>query len=393
MAGSHPPVRREAGAARRAIVVGAGPAGLAAALALRAAGYTPVVLEQADVRRPAGTALTLWPNAMAALAELGVDAAVGTVGCPAEGNQIRTAGGRLLDDVPGATMRERFGGVGITLFRSDLTAVLLDRVGPAVVRTGARCVGFTRTADTVVARLADGTEEVGEVLIGADGLRSVVRAQLVDGPDPLRYAGCPVWRGVAEYDLGTAPGLLSMGRGEQFGLFPMRDGRAYWFASLPMPSGRAAGIAAAPLLRERFGHWHAPVRAVLAATPDRHIIATDIFDRHPLRRWSSGRVTLVGDAAHPSTPNLGQGTCQALEDAAVLARWLRRGDAVPEALRGYEADRLPRANRLTRQAALLGRLGRWRSPLACWLRDQMMSRAPTGPRQRQLAEMFAFPAR
>lgn len=381
----------EDGTDRRAIVIGAGPAGLAAALAARAAGYTPLVVEQAAELRPVGTALTLWPNALAALAELNLREEVLVVGCPAEGNQIRTATGRLLDDVSGQGMRERFGGTGVTLLRSELVEVLLDRLGRDAVRPGVRCVGYTCGADTVVARFADGSEESGALLIGADGLRSVVRSHLVSGPDPLRYAGYPVWRGIAAYDLGDAPGSLSMGRGAQFGMFPMRGGRTYWFASLRLPRDQAKAIPALPLLRERFANWHAPISEVLSATPPERIIVTDIYDRRPLRQWSRGRVTLVGDAAHPSEPTLGQGTCQALEDAAVLARCLRGTSTIPDALGAYEAIRLRRANGLTRQAAMLGWLGLWRNPLSCWLREQMMTRMPLRLRQRQLAQMFAFP--
>ena len=376
---------------RRALVIGASPAGLAAALAVRSAGYTPVVLEQAAELREVGTALTLWPNALAALAELNLADDVAAVGCPAEGNQIRTPSGRLVDDVSGQAMREWFGSTGMTLLRSELIAVLLNRLGADAIRTGARCVGVTSTPTAVVAHLADGREETGALLIGVDGLHSVVRAQLVGGRDPLRYAGYPVWRGIAEYDLGRAPGSLSMGRGAQFGMFPMRGGRTYWFASLRMPPGVARTVTAAALLYDRFASWHPPIRDVLITTPAHQIIVTDVYDRRPLRRWRSGRVALVGDAAHPSEPTLGQGTCQALEDAAVLARCLRRGRTVDDALRAYEASRRRRANGLARQAAMLGRIGLWQNPLSCWLREQVMTHTPGRLRQRQLAQRFAFP--
>lgn len=380
-------------------MVGAGPAGLAVALAVRAAGYRPLVLEKtgADEQR-VGTALTLWPNALEALAELGAGprggadgglaAAVRALGQPAEGNQIRTADGRLLDDIPASVMRG-LGGTGLALLRSELVGVLRDRLGAGTIRTGAHCLGWTRAGDRVVAHLADGTEEVGDLLIGADGLRSAVRRQLLGGRDALRYAGYPVWRGVTEYDLGPAPGLLSMGPGAQFGLFPMRDGRAYWFASLALPAGRATELPAREFLAERFGDWRQPVPAVLAATSDQQILVTDIYDRRPLRRWGCGPVVLVGDAAHPSTPNLGQGTCQALEDAAVLGHHLRRYGHGDQALRAYESARRSRANGLTRQARMFGQIGQWRHPVACWLREQMIRRFPREPRLRQLARTFA----
>jgi 2-polyprenyl-6-methoxyphenol hydroxylase-like FAD-dependent oxidoreductase len=374
----------------RALVIGAGPAGLAVALSLRAVGVEPVVFEQFEQPRTGGTGLTLWPNALAALAAFHVDKPVREIALPAEGNVIRTASGGLLHEIPGPEMRLRFGGTGIALLRSDLVGALLDLLGDGVVRAGQRCVGYRAAGDRVAARFADGTEEWGDLLVGADGIRSAVRSQFCGGKDLLRYAGYSVWRGVTRFALGSAAGLLTIGPGAQFGLFPMRDARAYWFASMSLPAGRATTLPARPLLLDRFGHWHRPIPDVLQATADTEIVITDSYDRAPLRRWGTGRVTLVGDAAHPSTPNLGQGTCQAFEDAAVLGHRLGLGDDVEAALRAYESARRSRANSMTNRARRLGQLGGWRNPAACWLRDQLMKHAPRGPGIRQMERMFAF---
>ncbi|MFI2710740.1 FAD-dependent monooxygenase [Micromonospora sp. NPDC018662] len=374
---------------RRALIVGGGPAGLATALALRDAGWTAEVVERSVDPSASGVALTLWPNALAALAALRADKPVREAGCPAEGNQIRAADGRVLDDVPGPVMAERFGGRGLALLRADLVAALRDQLSPGTLRTGVRCVGWTETGGRVRVDLSDGGTATVDLLVGADGIRSAVRRQLLgDGPDRLRYAGYPVWRGVARHDLGVAPGLLTMGRAAQFGLFPLTGGRAYWFATMPMRRGWGERVPRR-VWSARFDGWHDPVPRVLAATPDEDIVVTDIYDRAPVPRWSAGRVVLVGDAAHPSTPNLGQGTCQALEDAVVLGRCLRE-HPVEQALPRYEAARRRRADGLTRQARMLGRVGTWGNPAACWLREQMIRRAPAGPRLRQMAEMFAF---
>src|SRR5581483_8104147 len=144
------------------------------------------------------------------------------------------------------------------------------------------------------------------------------------------------------------------------------------------------------MLLRAFGRWHPPIRAVLEATDDTAIVATDILEVAPPRRWSVGRVTLLGDAAHPSTPNLGQGACQAFEDAAVLGRALREHAHVPTALRAYEAQRVRRANAMTAQARWMGRMGQWRGGLACWLRDQMILRTPAPLGRRNLRWMFDF---
>jgi 2-polyprenyl-6-methoxyphenol hydroxylase-like FAD-dependent oxidoreductase len=375
----------------RAIIVGAGPAGLATAIALRRIGFDPIVYERADDLESSGTGLTLWPNALKALDFFGAAEAVRAVGMPAEGIVMCSAAGEVLDCTARGVMETRFGGTGLALHRAELVNALLDVLGRDTVRLGARCVGFRADGHDVRALFADGTEVWGDLLVGADGIRSVVRAQLLGGGDDLRYAGYAVWRAVTTFDVGRAPGQLSLGRGAQFGLFPMTRGRAYWFGSLSSPQrsrGNSGGHRR--LLLDQFAGWHDPIPAILAATAEEEIRVTDIYDRRPLPCWGSDRMTLVGDAAHPSTPNLGQGTCQAFEDAAVLADCLHSGDDVVTALRTYEARRRPRANAMSAQARQMSRLGQWTNPTACWLRNQMLKKMPQRNRLRQLEQMFSF---
>jgi len=375
---------------RRALVIGAGPAGLATAIALRSRGMEAHVFEQSGRLDGAGTGLTLWPNALRALATFGADEPIREAGLAAEGNEIRTADGRLLDVVSGDQMRARFGGTGIALHRAELVEALVELATTDVVHLGARCVGYSLEGPRVAARFADGSEVAGDLLVGADGINSRVRAQVVARDDLLRYGGYAVWRGVAKLSLGRAPGMLAMGAGAQFGAFPMRDGRAYWFASLTMREGVGRTLPARALLRERFDGWLDPVCDLLDATADEQIVVSDIYDSRPLRRWGRGAVTLVGDAAHPSAPTLGQGTCQAFEDAAALAHRLATPGPIEPALRAYESCRRRRANGMTRQARRLGQVGKWRRPASVWLREQLIGRSPSGPRMRQMERMFAF---
>jgi 2-polyprenyl-6-methoxyphenol hydroxylase-like FAD-dependent oxidoreductase len=376
----------------RAIVVGAGPAGLATAIALRREGIEPVVYERAGDEGHVGVGLTLWPNAFKALAAIGAADAVRAVAQPAEGIVIRSARGRLLDETPRAALEARFAESGVALTRAALIDALSGLLDGEIVTRHARCVGVRQERDHVGAVLADGREAAGDVLVGADGFRSVVRHSLSLG-GRLRYAGYPVWRAVTAFDLGRAPGTLSFGPGAQFGTFPLPGGRTYWFATFAAPAGSRVGRSAhKPELRERFGAWHDPIPALLEAAEECEILVTDIFDARPLRRWSRGRATLVGDAAHPSTPTMGQGTSQAFEDAVVLARSLGRCDDVARALAAYEAERRRRANGMVLQARRMGRIGLWKSAPACWFREQLFVRMPRRSRLRQLERLFAFEA-
>jgi 2-polyprenyl-6-methoxyphenol hydroxylase-like FAD-dependent oxidoreductase len=224
-------------------------------------------------------------------------------------------------------------------------------------------------------------------VVGADGIRSSVRSGCGISAR-LDYGGFVVWRATIPFPLPPTPGLLTLGGPSQFGIWGLPDDQVYWFASTSAPAGvHQHGNSRPP---ELFSRWHEPIGALLAATPADLITVTDIFDCPPLSAWSSGRIVLVGDAAHPSMPNMGQGTSQAFEDVAVLADSLARGTDIGLALRDYETRRRRRARAAWSQARMLARLGSWRSGPAVWLREHMMTAVPQSAQRGQLERLFAF---
>lgn len=378
---------------KRGLIIGAGPGGLTAALALRKAGIEPVVFERAPARREAGSGLTLWPNALMALGHLGVLDGVRPLYLPMQGIAIRSWRGEVLNATSRSVLERSCGGLGGTVHRRELLEVLLDLLGDQVVHEGAECMGFHQDDAGVTAVFADGLKVRGDFLIGADGIKSVIARQLF-GDAKVRYAGYPVWRGVAEFILPETAGMMSMGLGAHFGLFPLTHRRVYWFASFNAPRGSVSqGSINKRGLIDRFGDWHEPIRAVLEATDEAMILVTKIYDRQALRSWGRGRVTLTGDAAHASVPNLGQGACQAMEDAAVLGICLSRRDEVTAALREYERRRMGRANAMLSQARWMSWLGQWERRPACWLREQFIKRMPEKFHLQYLRWLFCFQAR
>jgi 2-polyprenyl-6-methoxyphenol hydroxylase-like FAD-dependent oxidoreductase len=370
-----------------AVVIGAGPAGLATAIALRTAGFDPLVYERQPRRSAEGTGLTLWPNGLSALARFGADREVRERALAAPGTAMRSAHGRTLQEMSPADL-DRAGGCGVALHRADLMAALTRQLGPEPIRFGATCVGVRPDGPGAVAEFDTGERVHADLVVGADGLRSRVRAASGLGR-PLRYGGSTVWRAAVRYPLPALPGLLTLGGPNQFGIWRLPGDRVYWFAAVPGPPGRHRSGESRP--PAEFAGWHDPIGGLLDATPTERIVVTDVYDSAPLPAWSAGRVVLVGDAAHPSLPHLGQGTSQAFEDAAVLADRLAAGPDVDTALRQYHERRRARARSAWSQARMLARIGAWRGGLACGLREGMMAAAPAGLQVRQLQRLFAFP--
>jgi len=373
--------------AMRIIIIGGGIGGLTASLALRRVGCAVTVFEQSPVLREAGAGITLWPNATRVLHELGLTDAVRAAAAPITRGQICNRFGRVLADIRLDSVARRTGGEILGIHRADLLAVLARSVDPADIRLGARLMDLTVDENGVTARFANGETARGDLLVGADGIHSRVR-ELTLG-DPRRYCGYVGWRGVARLDLPPGLSTWSYGQGAQFGLIPIGGGRVFWFGTGSMPEEAIPHLGSPrDELLARFGKWHAPIPELVASLHDDEIVRTPIYDRPPAPRWGDGRVTLLGDSAHATTPTLGQGACLAIESAYVLAEGQRRGAKPAGGMDWYQRRRRPRTGRVIRLSWQIGRAIQWRYRALCWLRDRAIGMTPTFLHQHALESII-----
>lgn len=387
------------GCPKTVIIAGGGIGGLALGIALRRHGIEAVVYERAATFGNTGSGIVLAPNGMKAIdhidPELG--AAVRRTGRPDPGDApsyMLTERGNVLSARPFGDLEGRWGGPLVPIMRADMHRLLVDAAAAAglPVYHGSAITGFTQDNDTVTACLDDGRRVSGDVLVGADGLRSAIRPGVV-GDTPLVYSGMTSVRGVAPTPAAYPNGFLTTGRGAQFFAAAVSDARLYWVATFKAPE--AAWTARPPEhvmieLQRVYRGWHAPIAAMLAATDAAELVVTDIHDRDPVQRWSAGRVVLLGDAVHPMTPMMGQGANMALEDAARLADLLAHSADVAPAFETYQRERAPRVAKVVKQSRMIAKMGQLSHPVAVAVRNGMMRMMLRGDADKQNAELFGY---
>lgn len=357
---------------KHAVVIGAGIGGLTAAVALRLRGWRVTVCERAESLEPVGAGIAIAPNALTALDALGVGDRVRELSALQGDAGIRRTDGGWIYRTSAEALVERFGRPTVLLLRAELVRLLVDRLGADAVRTGTA----VRRADPGTGRVETTAGDLdADLVVAADGIGSATRAALFPGhPGPV-YTGLTSWRIIAPRPDGPCPMGELWGRGLVFGMAALAHGRMYCYATARAPAGATAPDERAELAR-LFAGWPDPIpRLIASASPDR-VIRTDLccLDT-PLPAYHRGRIALLGDAAHAMTPHLGQGACQAIEDAMVLAHVVSAGGDPADRLPEYTAARLPRATAIARRSRRIGRLAAWSNPLAVAARDLAMSAA------------------
>lgn len=363
------------------LIVGAGIGGLTAAIALRAKGIEVEICEAAP-RLPAnGTGLGLGSNATKVLRTLGIDLGSAECGCVLRRFDFRTARGELIRTLPLQSIAADLGDPIVTVHRGDLMHVLRDAARGIPIRFGAEVVELEFDGAGVVATCADGGGAEAAVLIGADGIRSTVRAKVADVAPPTD-CGYVCWLATVAFEHPrVTPGYAGhyWGAGQRFGLIDIGQGRVYWWGTRNMCSAtehhlhrdHKADVVAA------FAGWAPEVIQVLEHTPRDAILCVPAQDRPFLERWGRGPVSLLGDAAHPMQTSLSQGAGASIEDGYVLAEAVARIPDPVAALRRYEDIRRDRTRMLVRRSRRFSRLEQVHNPVARSARDLVLRHAPT----------------
>lgn len=339
--------------AQRILVIGAGIAGLATAVALQRRHYdVSIVEERTDTSM--GAAISIWPNALAALDELGLGDAIREAGGRVAAGALRWRDGSWLRHPAAEQLIAALGEPLVVVRRSTLRDILTAAVHAGSIEYGLRATELADHADGVQVRLSDQTVRAADAVIGADGIGSMVARQL-NGPLTHRYVGYTAWRGIAAYAMDPEVAGGTLGPGVETGHVPVGSDHTYWYATERVPEGRCAPDGELPYLRTKLADWPEPMPSILDATDPAEVLRNDLYDRSQARQWARGPVLLVGDAAHPMRPHLGQGGCQGIEDAAILGAFVDGTEDLPTAFTRFATFRRPRIAALVRESASLGR--------------------------------------
>ena len=374
-------------------IIGGGIGGVAAAVALHRAGIEATVYERASEFREVGAGMMLWPNATRILKEFGLLEKVAASSGSTQHFVVRSSAGRILMDI----------GLGqyevpaLCTRRSDLLDALLSALPSERVRLGHDFESFEQLKASVRVNFSGSVSGGGasaehDFVIGADGVRSRIRSQLFGVQEPA-FRGYTIWRGLARLTGAVPPDSNSetWGRGKRFGILNTGGDRFTWYATantdsghIDSPEGRQT-----ELLR-MFAGWHEPIERLIGATDEGSILKNGAYDLAPLKCWGRGRIMLLGDAAHPCTPNLGLGGCMALEDALVLTRSFCKEASPESALRRYESLRRARTRHVQQRSLLMGQIGQWENRLVAAGRQMVTTILPHEIFERNLRRVYSY---
>lgn len=331
----------------KVVIIGAGMGGLTAGIALRQAGYQVEIYDRVSELRPAGAGISLWSNGVKVLNRLGLGKEIARIGGTMDRIAYYSYQGELLTDFSLSPLIDRVGQRPYPVARTDLQKMLLDAFGLENVRLNSKCVAVEQDARGVTAIFEDGRQATGDVLVAAEGTHSITRSYVLGHTVERRYVGYVNWNGLVNASEDLAPlnsWVLYVGEHKRASMMPVGSDRFYFFFDVPLPKGTPSQPETyREELASFFSGWPDPVQKLVERLDPLKTNRIEIHDIEPLPNLVRGRVALLGDAGHSTAPDLGQGGCQAVEDALVLTTYLQTTNiSVEDALKRYEVARKDR---------------------------------------------------
>lgn len=370
----------------KGIIIGGGIGGLTLAVAMQQLDLEATVYEAAPKIREVGAGILLGVNAMLVLKALGLHQKVQAAGKVMIQGQITDPGYKLLQALPFKAMEEKFGLSSVLIHRAKLQSILLQELSDTTIKTNHKAIELLE-GDQPIIKFENNTQIVADFIIGADGINSVIRQQLFPESRP-RYSGQTCWRGMVEYQLPTHLKKVVTeiwGRKGRFGFAEIEENVVYWYAVKKAPQGEkdSAEFIMNELL-DTFEDFGEPVQDIIVSTILSTIIRNDLSDIKPMKKWHKGNICLLGDAIHATTPNLGQGGAQSIEDGLALARCLKNNTSINTAFENFKRIRYAKASFVVNQSRLVGQIAHLDSSFLTWARNAIMPMVP----QKRIIQQF-----
>lgn len=366
-------------------IIGGGIGGLTTALCLEHFGFKNfTIYERASEFKEVGAAISLWPNALKVYEEIGIISHLKLLWGEMKAAYIKTDKGEEL-----AVTKPQYSQPLVCIHRADLHNTLLHQISPDKLKANAELVALNMKEGKIQLVFKNGATLMPEVIIGADGIKSKVREEIIGDGNPI-FRGYNIWRGVATLK-DTPQGYSSetWGVGSRVGIVPIKDGKFGWWATIneleeqdDQPSGTLNK------LKKHFGDWHHPIPHLFENSPE--IIKNKIGDRIPHKGWSLDNMILMGDAAHATTPNLGQGACMAIEGAYLLAKALATFNELQGAFQAYETAHFKRTSDVVKQSLQNGKMGQIENKLGIKARNTLIKATPPKLVMKMLDKYFSY---